>query len=322
MQSFDDDFVASARQVFGPGIAVGPADTGPVGVGTAVSGAEGAPSLESSTLTQLHVGLLVPGHTRQTGLWNVTVELYPDGSPRAVLHQSHDPVYGRRDGDAEPAVKGESERWGSAIARARSQLRRKLRCIRADHLYTFTKRGKFASLDAAWLAWAEFLRLLALRYPGRRWVYVAVPEQHADGTWHIHAGVPGFWDVVSVRVCWVRALGGRGHERGPASPGNVDVQYRGWGGRLGARGLSRYIAKYVGKGFSGVECGRRLFSSSKGALDALKVVRLHFAWDAGLEEMTGAVLAYLLELGCSLREWERRVVEGDGYVVFVIEEPD
>lgn len=318
MQSFDD-FVASAREVFGAGVVVQAADTGPGGAGTAALGASGAPCLESSTLNPSAVEL-VPGHTRQTGLWNVTVERYPDGSPRVVLHQSHDPV-SRKAGDHRPRpFKGQSERWASAVARARSQLRRRLRCIKADHLYTFTRRGKFESLDAAWGAWAEFLRLMAVRFR-KPWVYVAVPEQHADGTWHIHAGVPGFWDIAAVRVVWIRALGGRGNERGPECPGNVDVRYKGWNGRLGARRLSRYIAKYVGKGFCGVESGRRLFSSSKGALDALKVEHFHFPYPVGLDEMTAAVLAQLDKSGCALRDWDRRVFEGDGYVCLVIEEP-
>lgn len=318
MQSFDD-FLASAREVFGPAVVAQAADTGPVGAGTAASGAVGAPCLEYSTLNP-SVVCVASGHTSETGFWNATVEWYPDGSPRVVLCSSR-PAFRRKDG-RERLLKGQSGRFSSAIVRARAQLRRRLRCIRADHLYTFTKRGKFESLDAAWLAWKEFLRLMGLRFPGRAWVYVAVPEQHADGTWHIHAGVPGFWDIAAVRVVWIRALGGaRAATHGPDCPGNVDVKYKGWNGRLGARRLSRYIAKYVGKGFGAVDAGRKLFSSSKGCLSALELERFHFPWVAGVEELESVVSAHLQGSRGRVFEFDRRLFQGDGYWCWVFEEP-
>lgn len=176
-----------------------------------------------------------------------------------------------------------------------------IRCIGADHLWTFTKRGKFADPDELWAVWKEFNRLMEIRF-GDRWQYVAVPELHNDGvTWHLHAAVPGFFLVTTLRTLWHRALGGVGSCAGSDSPGNVDAKFI--KGR-GPRSIANYICKYVGKGFGSVATGRRVFSSSAG-IRPLEQAYFHFTdwatyWE--MRETLGAFLAQRfpgVDFGCT-----------------------
>lgn len=268
------------------------------------------PSLESSTLEALSVagpeasgiGYLSHGHTRQTGLVNLTLTEYPEGW-RGCAWQSRDPPK-PRDPCRAQRLKGESERWDSAKVRARARVRHLCRCLGVDHLWTFTKRGKFADLDELWSTWREFCRLMAVRFPNRSWDYVVVPELHADGdTWHIHVGVIGFWDVNTLRVLWHRALGAPGLMRGSESPGNVDAQYKAKGRVLrSAREIARYIAGYIGKGFAIVSSGRRLFASTKG-VRPLKCVAFHFVTPLTVEEFQHGFLELMRQVS-GVPEWE------------------
>lgn len=256
-----------------------------------------SPSLDSSTLKR-HVpsalrGLVGDGHVRVTGLWNVTATEYPDGW-KAVVYQGHDPP--KVGGERVAQVKDDSARFESSVIRAKARVRHLMRCIGADHLWTFTKRGKFGSLDELWSVWKEFDRLMAVRYPQRPWVRVAVPELHGDGeTWHLHVGCRGLWDVNTLRHLWHRALGAPGLMHGVESPGNVDVQDKRHCGRS-ARSIASYIAKYVGKGMGRVESGRRLYAPTKGIVP-LKRHHFHFVTAVTAHEMHELVSACLLEWG-------------------------
>jgi hypothetical protein len=251
------------------------------------------PSLESSTLKKPLSrdvrDLVAPGHSRTTGLFNVTATRYPDGW-RAVVFRGHDPPR-EVEGPRRVRSKESDDRWASAVIRAKAKVRHLCRCISADHMWTFTRRGKFADLDLLWAAWKEFCRLMAVRYPRRSWEFVAVPELHSDGcTWHLHVATHGFWDVNVLRPLWHRALGAPGLMRGSDSPGNVDAHR--FVGRS-ARAIAGYISKYVGKGMGSVAAGRRLYSSSTG-IRALEQRRFHFlctvAWSE-MHEWVGECLA-------------------------------
>lgn len=193
-------------------------------------------------------------------------------------------------------------RWESAKVRARARVRHLCRCLGADHLWTFGKRGKFESLDAAWVAWKEFCRLMGVRFKSsdRGWEYVVVPELHADGvTWHLHAAVHGFWDVRVIRLLWHRALGAPGQLSGADSPGNVDVKlFRG----RSAAATGAYISKYVGKGFGAVASGRRLFASVTG-LRPLERCWVHFGVPVSDAEVRLEVVG-LLRTVSGVHEWE------------------
>jgi hypothetical protein len=136
-------------------------------------------------------------------------------------------------------------------------------------MWTFTKRGKFATRDDVWAAWREFCRLVDVRrlhsVEGLPWVYAAVPELHSDGdTFHLHVAVRGLFEVTTLRFLWLRALGGRGDERGSESLGNVHAKhFKRRRGQKQARAISSYISVYVGKGMSGGAADRKSFATSK-----------------------------------------------------------
>jgi hypothetical protein len=145
----------------------------------------------------------------------------------------------------------------ASLARSRSELRRRNLAAGGDHLWTFTKRGKFDSRDEALAAWAVFERR-ARRALG---AYVAVVERHESGGYHIHAAVHGFRPVTAFRRLWYRSLGGSGDESGSKTPGSVNVRDR------RARSIlatSRYLSKYLTEDGAGVPAGRKLFFTSKG----------------------------------------------------------
>jgi hypothetical protein len=236
---------------------------------------------------------------RSRGLFNVTAVRYPDGWS-ATVWQSSDPPRVKRD-RVSGGRKDESERWDSSKVRARARVRHLSRCLGVDHLWTFTKRGKFGSVDELWATWKEFCRLMDKRH-GAKWRYLAVPELHSDGqTWHLHVGVRGFWDVNQLRVYWHGALGASGLVVGADSPGNVDAKH--FRGRS-VRAISGYISKYIGKGFGGVSFGRRLFSSSVG-IRPLERRELHFVCDVGGDELHDAVSRYLFSVS-GVRWWDAR----------------
>lgn len=184
------------------------------------------------------------------------------------------------------------QRSEASIRRSRALVVHRVRCLGAYALWTFTKRGKFANSDEVWATWKLLCQGAKWRY-GAKFKYVAVPELHSDGeTWHMHAVFPERFDVVSLRILWQRALGGRGNERGEHTKGNVDVKAL-RGRRTTARGIAGYISKYVGKGFERSGANRRVFAASCG-LNPDRTCYWRCPWDAGMYEFTEFVGRRLL----------------------------
>jgi hypothetical protein len=183
-------------------------------------------------------------------------------------------------------------------------------------MLTFTKRGKFDSLDELWRSWREFNRLAEKRFGAQWGTYVAVPETHADGSWHLHVAVKGFFWAPTLNFLWNRALGGRGNERGSATLGNVDCKDR---RSASARSTAGYMAKYVGKGFADVAGCRRLFAASKG-VRALKEFTAHFPYWMTHAERVSAVQDYLRRVS-GVPDWEVHCFGEGEFVAFVFETP-
>ena len=178
-------------------------------------------------------------------------------------------------------------RSDASIARSRKLVRHRARCLGVHSLWTFTKRGKFDSLDDVWLSWRRFHQLMRRRYRAK-WRYVAVPELHADGeTWHLHVLFGDFYLVETLRRFWYRALGATGNETGDSTPGSVNVKKL-RASCSSARGAANYVAKYVGKGFERGGHNRRVFSCSAG-LHPVAVARWRSPVDVGIVEFTDTV---------------------------------
>lgn len=227
----------------------------------------------------------------------VRVSLYRSGSGTAGVRAGGGSA---RDADASSGHSSEKpsdvpggSRSGSSIARSRKLVVHRARCLQACAMWTFTKRGKFATVDELWAAWRAFSKSAVRRF-GEKWRYVAVPELHADGeTWHLHVLVDRFYMVETLRILWGRALGGTGRERGDQTKGNVHVKASRSRGAT-ARRFASYVAKYVGKGFERGGSGRRLFSASAG-LHPREVARGRSPVDVGLVEFADSVGRWLRE---------------------------
>lgn len=233
-------------------------------------------NLEIDTLED---NTLQPGCLPGDDVWNFQVVEYASGVVEARAYRG---VISRALIDVRSHELNDSrERFEYSIKRSRRILRARCLQLNADKLWTFTKRGKFANQDEVWATFRRFNRLMKKRF-GKAWRYVAVPELHSDGeTWHLHVGVKGFFFVEAVRILWQRALGGVGNERGAATLGNVHVKFFKFRrGQQRACSVAAYIAKYVGKGFSAAEKGRRLVASSEG-LQPDRVRKFHMRYVSG-----------------------------------------
>lgn len=233
-----------------------------------------APNLDRSTLSDKRVSAL-EGLELDQGLspngqgWSVAVLEFPgrifqvracrvtEGGLRPDRER-------KRNGDAgEEGSRTDWQRAESAARRSRQVMTRRVLCLGADHLLTLTKRGKFETVDEAWKAFEIFSRYCRRFYRKGRWEFVAVPEQHKDGSYHMHVALRGFYHVGLLRRFWYRALGGKGNEQGSETPGSVNIQSFSRVRRGSAR-IARYVAKYMGKGFSSLDRGRRAYSCSAG----------------------------------------------------------
>jgi hypothetical protein len=265
------------------------------------------PSLEEVTLNQNDFsdsGGEFPEY-HENNIWRVTENFYSSGvcEVRASIGNVST---GPREKSSLVLVSAEEldgatqkARFESSISRAKKTLRSRCLELNVDHLLTLTKRGKFESIDDAWCAFKEFSRLMGLRF-GAKWRYVVVPELHADGeTYHLHVGIRGFFMAETVRLLWQKALGGKGNERGEQTLGNVDLKNFKGGNRVTrVRRIAGYIAKYIGKGFTTCNRGRRLFASSRG-LDPHRVVRRLCRFGGGIREFALAMQEGVLGDGSS-----------------------
>lgn len=220
---------------------------------------DAAPNLDSSTRVSQHAG------------YSVTVMDFGDGlvEARAVFLDQRVRVKAKKDQTLASAEKPIDEgRRAEKLEWARRRSARKLRyrclALKADHMITLTKRGKFASFEEVRTAWRAFYKLLR-KFPNLEFRYVAVPELHGDReTWHLHVAVQGRYDVVFLRRLWYRALGGRGDETGAETPGSIQIQY--FRSRRKASSIvAAYMAKYMGKSFEACGgSGRKAFWCSEG----------------------------------------------------------
>ena len=131
-----------------------------------------------------------------------------------------------------------------------------------DRLLTLTKRESdsdyFWSLEDWKKAWDKFRRLC--KKAGVVLYYVAVPEKHKKGNYHLHVAIAGRINIKLIRRLWWLCVGGRGM-------GNVDIKYRqGVSQYKRLAGLARYVSKYITKGLGVTEFNKKRYWSSVHAL--------------------------------------------------------
>lgn len=138
--------------------------------------------------------------------------------------------------------------------RAKQQVRLRCKAIQADHMVTLTYRGAMTDKDRLKRDFRAFRERVA-RVLG--FEYVAVPEKHKSGGWHLHIAVHGRQNIRVMRAIWWsivgRAMGGV----------NVRSPYREKGLR---HKLAAYIGKYVTKDFQEHKANEKRYWSSKGVV--------------------------------------------------------
>lgn len=194
----------------------------------------------------------------------------------------------------------------SSRGRARSQVRRIVRQMRATHLLTLTTREKKTDIESLKASFAKFTRLYA-KATGRRLAYLAVPERHPKNPDHVHLhlAVSSYLPVHLLRRLWYIALGGDGSERGSHTPGQVDMQ------RIKVRRVNRrsvtigsYLSKYLTK--DPVELfNKKRYFASRGALEGMTK---HSQWldckpDDGLASLIDELLQRFPELDFAQRDF-------------------
>lgn len=267
---------------------------------------------QSSVDGVLGAGPALPGSLQ------CNIDIYPKGHRvvifRAQASRSPDTcariVAALRRGTSGESSEASSLRSKRGLRRSRTTVQKKVRCLSIHSLWTFGKRGKFATLDELWAAWRSFAQIMKRRYRNG-FAYVAVPELHADGeTWHLHCVFDRFYMVEQLRLYWYRALGGHGAEVGSESPGSVNVKsLRSQGGNVLA--VARYISKYVSKGFERGRANRRVFATSVG-LNPRKVMQWHSPDGASMVEFADVVRRRLYN-NLQTSGFFPRYVGGEGY---------
>lgn len=142
--------------------------------------------------------------------------------------------------------------------RARQVVRWRCMTLGVDRLLTLTYRENMTDLQRCHRDFRKFY--LLMQRTGMLRGYVAVPERQERGAWHVHIAIAGHLPVKQVRQMWHAVVGTyEGHPNG-----NVDISYRKWGGKLDAKRIAAYIAKYVGKTFERELDGKTRYWGSRG----------------------------------------------------------
>lgn len=197
--------------------------------------------------------------------------------------------------------------------RAARSLRYRCLALKPQYFWTFTKRGKFESVDEVRAAWGRFAKVLRARLK-LEFRYVAVPELHGDGsTWHLHVAFDRHYDVVTMRALWQRALGGKGNERGDASLGNVHARYF-TNRRKGALAAASYMAKYLAKGFAASGGGRKSYWCSEGLVPESVKHYVEPVGDCVLMRVRDIVMP-MIPRQSMVRVWEWEYVGLHGFVI-------
>lgn len=174
----------------------------------------------------------------------------------------------RKSGQREAPQELDRDNQIRSIKRSKTKARHLMKSMGADRLLTLTKRESdpalFWSLDDWSPAWAKFVRLC--KKAGIDLQYVAVPERHKKGNYHLHVAINAKVNIKLIRQLWWACCGGRGQ-------GNVDVSYKHhMTATARVAGIARYLSKYLTKQFGQSEFNRKRYWASRHELP--KAIRI------------------------------------------------
>lgn len=184
-----------------------------------------------------------------------------------------------------------------ARQRAQTHVRHLAKNLAVSHLLTLSTRQQSNTRDEMLGYWARFLRLYE-RATGKRLDFIRVMEPHPTnpGHLHLHVAVTSYLPVNTLRRLWYIALGGRGNERGAATPGGVHMrQFKSKEAGRRASRIARYIAKYMTK--DAVEqFNKKRYSASRGASGGLERESMWLSAKSHAEAMIELIELFGLDL--------------------------
>jgi hypothetical protein len=147
----------------------------------------------------------------------------------------------------------------TSVSRSKKKIRYLIKSMGCDRLLTLTKResdpDNFWTIEQWAAAWDRFNRLC--RKAGCELQYVAVPEKHEKGNYHLHVAIVGHISVNIIRGIWQAITGGKGS-------GNVDIAYkRNCTDHERRAGLAKYVSKYITKQVGQTEFNKKRYWPSK-----------------------------------------------------------
>jgi hypothetical protein len=147
----------------------------------------------------------------------------------------------------------------TSVHRSKKKIRYLIKSMGCDRLLTLTKRendpDNFWTIEQWAAAWDRFNRLC--RKAGCELQYVAVPEKHEKGNYHLHVAIVGHISVNIIRGIWQAITGGKGS-------GNVDIAYkRNCTDHARRAGLAKYVSKYITKQVGQTEFNKKRYWPSK-----------------------------------------------------------
>lgn len=183
----------------------------------------------------------------------------------------------------------EGERFSQSISRAKSRIFELAICNEFTHFCTFTidkeKRDRY-DLTKFRKAFAQMVRNLnRTREDAAKIQYLAIPEQHKDGAWHLHALVKGLGenDLVKFKVSDKIPERIKKQIRAGESVYNWSRYARSFGFFTATEvkstaACSRYITKYITKDMGATvrAAGQHLYFASQGLVGRIVLARNSF----------------------------------------------
>lgn len=161
----------------------------------------------------------------------------------------------------------------SSINRSKTKIRHLIKSMGCDRMVTLTKRelegSEYWNQEQWAAAWKRFRRLC--RDARIDFQYVGVIERHKKGNYHFHVAITGHLNVNTIRRFWFICLGGRGNEKGSATPGNVQISFKPNMTKFErCSRIAKYLSKYLAKQIDYVEFNKKRYWSSAHKLPDVK----------------------------------------------------
>jgi len=175
----------------------------------------------------------------------------------------------RKSGSREKPEHQDQETVRRSIQRSKTKVRHLIKSMGADRLLTLTKREKdpalFWTLEQWAASWSRFV--LQCKRAGIEFQYVAIPELHKKGNYHLHVALCGRIHINTARRIWWAICGGHGQ-------GNIDVKYRpNQSATERLAGLAKYLSKYLTKQFGADAFNKKRYWASRHDLPpAIRVI--------------------------------------------------